>query len=97
MKALLALILVPLLIAAELVWRGFVFSKLWVWFVVSSFGAPVLGLAQSIGLSMIVSFLAFRFTPKHKDQEDATAAMALFAVLAPAWVLFLGYIVHLCL
>lgn len=97
MKALLALILVPLLITAELAWRGFVFSKLWLWFVVSSFGAPVLGLAQSIGLSMIVYFLTVRFIPKHKDQEDATVPMTLFAVFAPAWVLLLGYIVHLCL
>ena len=44
-------VLITLIIAP--IWRGYAFSKLWLWFIVSTFGAAPLAVAQSIGLALV--------------------------------------------
>lgn len=46
--------------------NGWALSKLWVWFIASTFGLPILTLPQAIGFAMVVSYLTF----KH-DSKDA--------------------------
>lgn len=37
--------------------RGFVLSKLWLWFIVTTFNIPTINLAQSMGIILIVGML----------------------------------------
>jgi hypothetical protein len=40
-------------------YRGFVLSKLWLWFVVPVFGSRAISVAQGAGLCMVVVFLTW--------------------------------------
>jgi hypothetical protein len=84
------------LIAISSIWRGYVLSVLWGWFVVPFFGARPLPLAMAIGISLIVGFLTIHRTGKEAEKEMGTAesfglscAVMVFvplAVLAAGWV-----------
>lgn len=47
--------------------QGFVFQKLWSWFIVPFFNLPLIGIAQSLGLMLIVGMLT---SSTKKDSED---------------------------
>jgi hypothetical protein len=49
-----------------LILRGFVLSQLWLWFLVP-LGVPVVGIAQAIGISLLVSMLT---VSSHKSSDD---------------------------
>ncbi|OHA88118.1 MAG: hypothetical protein A2653_03045 [Candidatus Zambryskibacteria bacterium RIFCSPHIGHO2_01_FULL_43_25] len=76
-----------------IVFDGFVLSKLWGWFVVTQFDLPSLGVAQAVGISLIVSLLTYQI--KNKSDEDSkpravrsvieSAAVA-FTALVYGWV-----------
>lgn len=74
-------------------WGAFVFTKLWIWFVVPLFGLPVLTLAQAYGLMLIVNFLK----PLPKTDKSATKeekiANAATILLSPLVILGIGYFV----
>jgi putative flippase GtrA len=78
------------------IWRGYALSKLWLWFIVSTFGAAPLGIAQSIGLSLIVSFLTHQmdsYQDKEKAANERMVECFLYAFLSPAMALLIGWIV----
>jgi len=78
------------------VWRGYALSKLWLWFIVSTFGAAPLGIAQSIGLSLIVSFVTHQtdsYEDKDKSYGEKMTRAVLLAFMTPAMALFIGWIV----
>lgn len=52
------------------VWRGYVFSILWTWFVVATFDARPLSTSQALGLSIVVSFLTHQEIRSPKDERD---------------------------
>lgn len=79
------------------IWRGFVLSKLWLWLIAPTFGAPLLGIAQSIGLTLVVSFLTHQ-TDTYEDKtktpgERVTSAVSI-TFLTPAMALAIGAIVR---
>lgn len=78
------------------IWRGYVFSKLWLWFIVSTFGAIPLGIAQSIGLAAVVGFLTYQYD-QYEDKEKGVAekmtTMIAVAALSPGMALLFGWIV----
>jgi hypothetical protein len=78
------------------IWRGFVLSKLWLWFVVSTFGLPVLGLAQAIGISLIVSYLTLATPSKKPDDAPKYSLVECVAIsiVIPAFALLMGWIVQ---
>lgn len=91
-----ALILWVLLTPVVMIWRGYVLSILWAWFVVP-FGLPPLGIAGAIGLSYVVSLMSgvAYIDPLNDDDEPLerllkAAGMAFFV---PALGLLLGWIV----
>lgn len=95
--------LIPLLIIVTYLINGFVLSKMWLWFIVTTFGAPVLTVPQAIGVGMIVSFLTYRATPKNKDSNSEwsqiiidilSAMIAPFVTLLIAWIVYSGWIVQ---
>ena len=94
--------LIPLLIIITYLINGFVLSKMWLWFIVTTFGAPVLTVPQAIGVGMIVSFLTYRATPKNKDSNSEwsqiiidilSAMISPFVTLLIAWIVYSGWIV----
>lgn len=83
---------------------GFVLCKLWIWFVVPTFGLQPLTIIQAIGLSYIISF----FTGKNNlfkkgnniddTEDDNTMAMLVLLFLPLTYsgvVLFIGYLISL--
>ena len=78
------------------IWRGYVLSKLWLWFIVSTFGAAPLGIAQSIGLALVVSFLTHQadsYEDKEKSANAKIAQAVAITFLSPAMALLIGWIV----
>lgn len=60
-----------LFVAVGVIWRGFVFSVLWSWFVMTQFtGAPDLNIGESIGISLVVGM----FT-RALSKADATYSL----------------------
>lgn len=77
-------------------WRGYVFSKLWLWFIVATFSACPLSIAQSIGLSSVVSFLTYQYDSyddKSKSSAEKIGTGVAIALLMPALALFFGWVV----
>lgn len=81
------------------VWRGFVLSILWLWFIVP-LGAPQIGIAHCIGISGLLSMLIAHLSSRvdaQIDKEQYTKAFVgslISATLTPPLFLLFGYIVH---
>jgi len=73
------------------IWRGYVLTILWGWFVVHAFGAQPLAIPLAIGLSMLVTFLTH--SPQNPKDTDSAFIIGM-AVFGPALVLFMGWIVQ---
>lgn len=72
------------------VWRGYVLSIVWSWFIIP-FGFDELGVAHAIGLSMAISM----FTYAGSDSKDQDALTSLFSrILDPLLALIFGAIIH---
>lgn len=85
------------LLAISSLWRGYVLTVLWAWFVVPTFGPPALAIAPAIGLAMVVSFLTHQSDATKEPEGDFSARMAkalAYALVMPAFVLGIGWIVQ---
>ena len=85
------------LAALASIWKGYVLTVLWAWFVVPIFGLPVLSLAPAIGISLMVSFLTHQSdatTAKEGTPTDRFAKSVSHALIAPAVVLGIGWVVN---
>jgi len=76
--------------------EGYVFIKLWDWFVIPTFGLPKLSIYTAIGIMLLMGFLSHQLDIKKIFEERTTkekwvAFVMLF--VRPAVFLFLGYIV----
>jgi hypothetical protein len=71
MESLIALILVPLVVAAAAMLDGFVIHLMWSWYMVP-LGVPAIGIAHAIGIDLLVSLTAHQTIPvKDGDKEFA--------------------------
>ena len=80
-----------LLVAVNTIIRGYVFTKLWIWFVVPIFQARPLRLIESMCLLLIMAYLKIKPTDVRKKDTDfwddlgfsifATIFIALFTLL----------------
>lgn len=78
--------------------NGFVISVLWGWFVVPVFGLPVLGVAQSIGLGVLVALVCPQPAQRKKVEGEKPDGSALISALLMPWMaLLIGWIVTLFL
>jgi len=75
-----------LIVVGSAIFHGYVLSMLWKWFVVPTFGMPQLGIVPAIGLVLLADYLI--------SNEKNKVAIA-FGLVRPAFILVLGYIVHL--
>lgn len=86
----------PTIVAAVLwpgsvVLRGFVLAKLWLWFAVTTFGVPAIGIAQAIGLAMMLALITYQPGLSKDDRSPLfdlafSALLSLFALAAGALV-----------
>lgn len=75
--------------------RGFVTSYLWYWFLVP-FGLPAITVSHAIGLALLVGMFtqAQKSDTDKMDLDDALKVLFTHGILAPLFVLLVGYIVH---
>lgn len=79
------------------IWRGYVLSVIWRWFMVAAFGVPQLGIATAIGLSLIVSFLTDK-VDRHTNEKSWGELLAegfASTLLSPLLTLGIAWVVHL--
>lgn len=81
------------LIPFSVMWRGFVLSVLWGWFMVPTFSLPALKVAPAIGLALVVSYLTHQYSKK--GDEDGIGRAVAHAALVPAFALLTGWVVKL--
>jgi hypothetical protein len=74
-------------------WKAFVFTMLWAWFIVPVFHLPMLPLMVAFGVSLIVSMLTYQ---NIQDKVDWKYAIY-FATMVPMMILFFGWVAHLFL
>lgn len=93
--------LIALLVVGSTVFRGWVLSLVWSWFVVPTFDAPQLSIAIAIGISLLIGMFS-RPSPSGSTSTSVksnSAAQLLFAglysILLSSMTLVLGAIVHL--
>lgn len=89
--SLLALLAIAGITVPLFVLNGFVLSNLWAWFVVP-LGAPPIGIAEGIGLAIVVAAMRDS-TPRPQKEEDFTT-MAIRVFVGPFITLGIGYVVH---
>lgn len=73
------LILTPFLV----VLKGYVFTRLWLWFAVETFGAQPLGTLQASGLLLLVGYCVYQFRssrPTKDDDEKESRAVELLSM-----------------
>jgi hypothetical protein len=77
------------------IFKGYVFLKLWAWFVVPVFHLPQFSLSYAIGLIVIVSFLTHQTMPQKEGRSAGQLCVDLVvnSVFAPAFVLTAGWII----
>lgn len=85
---------VVLLVASTLV-NGLVLTRLWAWFVASTFGVRELSVAEAIGLALTVRFLLATDATAKNDKSFSVllAEAAVRIVLGNGFVLLLGLLV----
>lgn len=89
-----------ILFPAVLLWRGFVLSKLWLWFLVP-LGAPVIVAWHAAGICLVMSMFTNRGTDQVADAEIAKRSngeklwRAMFDMfMLPLIFLGVGWVVH---
>ena len=74
--------------------NGFVFMKLWNWFIVSIFEAKPLILIQSMAIMVLIAFIRIR---KSKDGDEdfwkVFIESMIFVILTSSFTLLIGFIV----
>lgn len=73
------------------IWRGFILSCLWAWFMVP-LGLPEIGVAHAIGVAFLVGMFLSHIKSSSETKEPVTELITPFVVGLIA--LIAGYIVH---
>lgn len=78
------------------IWKGYVLTIVWSWFVVPTLGLPALTLVPAIGLALVASFMTYHYvyakdTRSHGEQVGTAATLA-FAY--PLLVLGMGWVIN---
>lgn len=82
------------LMSAVVILRGYVLSILWGWIIVPIFGLPAIGVAQAIGISIVVGLMTHQYVPS-KDKEVWMPIIT--SILTLVFALIMGSVVRLWL
>lgn len=98
--ALLALLGLPALIAVQAILNGWVLSHLWRWFFVPVLDLPAIGIAQAIGISLVVGYLTHQIPKEttyeaNKSKTEKFLEAVLMGVIRPLFALLIGFIVKI--
>ena len=92
----LAIILTTIIsIPVSVVWSAYVLTILWGWFIVPQFGLEPLTIRFAIGLSLIITYLTYKYDHYEDDrsaQERFYSQLGL-AIIKPLFALFFGWII----
>ncbi len=75
------------------IWRGYVLSILWAWFM-TPLGVIPIGVANAIGLSVLVTLFTPTGGSSGKNVADVCTTAISYSLVAPALALGMGAIVH---
>jgi hypothetical protein len=92
MTVVLAMIISPII-------NGFVFSKLWFWFIVPTFQMQPLRVVEAIGIIFLINFIRVKRN-KESDKDklwETFASNMVFTVLMAGFALLSGWVVTLFL
>jgi hypothetical protein len=91
MLVLLSLLGISALVVLSSIWRGFVLSILWGWFMVPLFGLPALNIPFAIGIALVVGFLTHQSSNENEKTDWGNSIT--MAVMYPALILLVGWVV----
>lgn len=87
-----------LMIPVSMILGGLTLSVLWGWFIVTTFGVQALGIAQAIGLAMVVGYFTSNLRKIKWDDDDDMEKKAFRIVTLPfvkaGMFMGIGWIVH---
>ncbi len=72
--------------------NGVALKLLWGWFMVPTFGLPVISLVQATGIALVIRFLTQRHIPRDEDEEKQLFNHEIFV---PVLAIAFGWSVHL--
>lgn len=72
---------------------GYVLSILWAWFIVSTFGLPLLTIPVAIGIMLVVSYLTKQADFNNSDREDYQMRVNVVMIVKPLGALAVGWVV----
>lgn len=75
---------------------GFVLMNLWGWIVCPAFGFESISLTESIGVSLIISYLKYNATDVDEPDNEVYRRFAI-SLIADAMFLLMGWVVSLML
>ena len=79
--------------AAAMLWRAYVATILWGWFVVPFFGLPQLSLAFAIGVTLVIGLISGRGMVSNYVQDEKKKWYPLASlVFGPALTLLMGWV-----
>jgi hypothetical protein len=85
-----AAVLLMLIFFLNALITGFVLTKLWLWFVVPTFGVAALSIPAAYGMGMLVVYLTRPTTAFRSEVRDIPTEVAA-TILTPALALTLGW------
>ena len=80
-------------VPVAIVFRGFVLTKLWSWFVVSTFQVEPISIAAAIGIAALLAMVTHQEI-NVKEEEVSLSERLLKAFLVPLMMLAFGYIIY---
>lgn len=84
-----------LLLPFELMFSGFVFMKLWLWFIVPEFDVATLSFSAALSLSLFVSYATkSQSNSSDEELEKKFPKVRVLAFTKPALYLFLAWVVR---
>lgn len=77
--------------------NGWVFTILWKWFIVSTFGMKLITIPQGIGLAVFICFITYRADNNNKNDESYLGLEIIMSLIYPIVFLIYGWIISLFL
>lgn len=86
----------PIIFAVSWVCEGYVAKQLWAWYIVPTFGLPLISIPQALGIAFLWSLFSPTVESKKDDSKsigEAVGKSLVYAVIKPAMTLAAGWIV----
>ena len=80
--------------------KGFVISKLWLWFIVSTFNTHELRIVESIGIMILFNFMTNNLDPSEKKYKEKNIWLVIakstgIVFISSAVLLSIAWVIHL--